>query len=340
MFDFAYPSMLFLLLLIPLLWFYTVKLRREPSLKVASTAPFAGKRRSLLARTPLAVWLLLAAGTLLIFALARPRKGDERVIVRANGIDIIIAIDMSGSMMAMDVPQNIKTSSALFEAIRKREDKNRLDVAKEEIERFIKQRPNDRIGLLGFADLAYSFSAPTLDHKWLIARLEQLQPGMIGDATGIASPIASAVSRLKESKAPRRVLVLFTDGANTAENRLTPEQSANLAKEFNCIIHTVGIGSDNAYVLVQGYGFQKVQGSFDEKLLSSIASVTGGTYFRAADKAGMQKVMAEINALEKTNIEQPKYVEYKEYAPLLGVLALLLILTGFLQENLLKVRIP
>ena len=102
----------------------------------------------------------------------------------------------------------------------------------------------------------------------------------------------------------------------------------------------MGIGSDNAYVLAQGYGFQKIQGSFDEKLLSSIASVTGGTYFRAADKAGLKKVMAEINALEKTNIEQPKYVEYKEYAPLLALLALLLILTAFFQENILKVRVP
>lgn len=334
--------MLFLLLLIPLLWFYTVKLRREPSLKVASTAPFAGKRRSLLGRTPLAVWLLLAAGTLLIFALARPRKGDERVIVRANGIDIIIAIDMSGSMMAMDVPQNIKTSSALFEAIRKREVKNRLDVAKEEIERFIKQRPNDRIGLLGFADLAYSFSAPTLDHKWLIARLEQLQPGMIGDATGIASPIASAVSRLKESKAPRRVLVLFTDGANTAENRITPEQAAMLAKDFNIIIHTVGIGSRNAYVLDESFGsrFIPVGDSFDEKLLRTLAQKTGGSYFHAADAGGMKRVMQEINQLEKTSIEQPRYVEYKEYAPVIAGVSLALIILAAAVTYIFRVRVP
>ena len=150
----------------------------------------------------------------------------------------------------------------------------------------------------------------------------------------------SIVRRLKNSYAPRRVLVLFTDGANTAENRLTPEQSADLAKEFNCIVHTVGIGSDNAYVLAQGYGFQKVQGSFDEKLLSSIASVTGGTYFRAADKAGMKKVMEEINALEKTNIEQPKFVEYKEYAPTLALAGALLLLCAFAWENLIRVRIP
>ena len=118
------------------------------------------------------------------------------------------------------------------------------------------------------------------------------------------------------------------------------EQYLSKRKEFNCIIHTVGIGSDNAYVLAQGYGFQKVQGSFDEKLLSSIASVTGGTYFRAADKEGLKKVMAEINALEKTNIEQPKFVEYKEYAPFLALAGALLLMAGFVWENLIRVRIP
>ena len=247
---------------------------------------------------------------------------------------------MSGSMQAMDVPRNITSADALAKAINSGELRNRLDTAKEEIKKFILARPNDRIGLIGFADLAYSFSPPTLDHAWLLERLQTLEPGQLGDATGIASAVSSGVRRLKNSDAPRRVLVLFTDGANTAENRLTPEQSANLAKEFNCIIHTVGIGSDNAYVLAQGYGFQKVQGSFDEKLLSSIASVTGGTYFRAADKEGLKKVMAEINALEKTNIEQPKFVEYKEYAPFLALAGALLLMAGFVWENLIRVRIP
>jgi len=338
MFEFANIYFLFALLGVPLLWYYLKHIKKAPSVVIPSTAVF--RKAAARKRTTFANWCYLLACVFLIAALARPRSGDEKVIIRSKGIDIVLALDMSGSMQAMDVPRNITSADALAKAMNSGEVRNRLETAKEEIRKFILSRPNDRIGLIGFADLAYSFSPPTLDHAWLLERLRTLEPGQLGDATGIASAVSSGVRRLKNSNAPRRVLVLFTDGANTAENRLTPEQSANLAKEFNCIIHTVGIGSDNAYVLVQGYGFQKVQGSFDEKLLSSIASVTGGTYFRAADKAGMQKVMAEINALEKTNIEQPKYVEYKEYAPLLGVLALLLILTGFLQENLLKVRIP
>ena len=342
MFDFAYPSMLFCLLLIPILWLYLAKFKKEPSIKVSSATPFKTAKRSRFRKISISDWLMLAAGTILVFALARPRKGDERVIVRANGIDIIIAIDMSGSMQAMDVPNSIKTSSALFEAIKKREVKHRLDVAKEEIARFIKERPNDRIGLLGFADLAYSFSAPTLDHKWLIERLEQLQPGMIGDATGIASPIASAVSRLKDSKAPRRVLVLFTDGAHTAENRITPEQAAMLAYDFNVIIHTVGIGSRNAYVLDETFGsrFIPVGDSFDEKLMRTLAEKTGGSYFHAADAEGMKKVMDEINQLEKTTVEQPRYVEYKEYAPDLSAIALGLIFLATIISCFIRVRIP
>ena len=342
MFEFAYPSMLLFLLLVPLLWIYFARFKKEPSIKVSSSVPFNVGKKSKFRKLPFSEYLMLAAGVVLIIALARPRKGDERVVVRSNGIDIIIAIDMSGSMQAMDVPANIRSSAALFEAIKKREVKHRLDVAKEEIERFIKERPNDRIGLLGFADLAYSFSAPTLDHKWLIERLDQLQPGMIGDATGIASPIASAVSRLKDSKAPRRVLVLFTDGANTAENRVTPEQAAMLAKDFNIIIHTVGIGSKNAYVLDETFGsrFIPVGDSFDEKLLRALAEKTGGSYFHAADAEGMKKVMSEINQLEKTSIEQPRYVEYKEYAPVLSLFSLGLIFLSVVLSHIIRIRIP
>ena len=338
MFEIANVWFLFALLLLPLLWYYLKYVKKAPSVVIPSTAVF--RKSAARKRTGVANWCYLLALLLLIAALGRPRSGDEKVLVRSKGIDIVLALDMSGSMQAMDVPKNITSAEALAKAINSGELKNRLETAKDEIRKFILARPNDRIGLIGFADLAYSFSPPTLDHAWLLERLRTLEPGQLGDATGIASAVSSGVRRLKNSGAPRRVLVLFTDGANTAENRLTPEQSADLAKEFNCIVHTVGIGSDNAYVLAQGYGFQKVQGSFDEKLLSSIASVTGGTYFRAADKAGMKKVMEEINALEKTNIEQPKFVEYKEYAPTLALAGALLLLCAFAWENLIRVRIP
>ena len=143
-------------------------------------------------------------------------------------------------------------------------------MAKEEIIKFIEKRPNDRIGLVGFANLPYSACPPTLDHGWLIQNMNRLEPGVIGDKTGIAGPIASAVQRLKNSDSKRRVIVLFTDGSNNVDARVSPRQAAKLAKEFNIIIYTVGIGSNRAYALQRGFfgtQFTEVQGEFDEKLL-------------------------------------------------------------------------
>lgn len=338
MFEFAQVWCLAGVLLLPLLWYYLVFIKKSPSVVVPSTGSFrkaAGRRKYI----TLVDCLYLCAFLLLIIALARPRTGDEKVILRSRGIDIILALDMSDSMRAIDIPGTLTSSEALARGIREGKIKNRLDTAKEEIRKFILARPNDRIGLIGFADLAYSFSPPTLDHRWLLERLKTLEPGQLGSATGIASAISSGTRRLKNSDAPRRVIVLFTDGANTVENRLTPEQSAAVAKEFNCIVHTVGVGSDNAYYPTN-FGLRKTQADFDSKLLDTIAATTGGTSFRASDANGMQKVMQEINALEKTNIEQPQYTEYKEYAPHLAALGALLLLTGFFLESTFKLRLP
>lgn len=337
MFEFAYPWVLFFLLLLIPLYFYLVYWKRRPSIVVSTVQPF---RKARTVRRPSFVHCcMLLAGAVLIIALARPRFGDEKVMIRSQGIDIILAIDLSGSMEAMDVPRSITSGRQLMDAVRSGEVKNRLEVAKEEIRRFIEARPNDRIGLIGFAPLAYSIAPPTLDHAWLFAHLKRLEPGMIGDATGIASPLASGVSRLKDSDAPRRVLVLFTDGRNTAENRLTPEQAAALAKEFNVIIHTVGIGSRNAYVMVDN-GFMPIQDEFDEELLRSLASISGGSYFHAEDAEGMRKVMDEINQLEKTTIEQPKYIEFREYAPRFALLALGLMVLGLIADCTWELRLP
>lgn len=156
---------------------------------------------------------MLLALCVLIVALARPRAGNEKFLIRSQGIDIVLAIDLSGSMASYDVPRNITSGRDLVNAIEGGQLKNRLEVAKEEIAKFIAERPNDRIGLIGFADVAYNLAPPTLDHSWLLAHLANLKPGILGEMTGIASPIGTGVSRLKDSDAPRRVLVLFTDGA-------------------------------------------------------------------------------------------------------------------------------
>ena len=347
MISFAYPWALAALVLVPLFYLYERFVKKPPSVVVPSTRPFKSpeEKRGRFAGRPatFAFWCFLAAFALLIVALARPRLGDEKVVIRAKGIDIILALDMSGSMQAFDVPAKYTDGRALYKAIRSGEVKNRLDAAKTEIRRFIEKRPNDRIGLLGFSDLAYSFAPPTLDHNWLLTRLETLTPGMIGTETGIASPIGSAVSRLKDSDSPRRVLVLFTDGANTAPTRVSPEEAAKLAKEFNIIVHTVGIGSGNAYVLLDtpfGRRFQRYDDQFDEALLKKIADTTGGTYFNAAGTDGMKEVMARINELEKTTFEQPRYIEYREYAPVIALVALAALLLGLVVETTFKLRLP
>lgn len=342
MFEFAHAYVLLLLLLLPLLYFYTVYFRRRPSVVVASVQPF----REVVVRRKMSFpqWCFLIGMALLIIAIARPRMGNEKVVIRSQGIDIILAIDLSGSMRAFDVPGEIRTAEQLNDALKKGALKNRLDTAKDEVRRFIESRPNDRIGLIGFADLAYSLAPPTLDHGWLLRHLERLEPGMLGDATGIASPIASGINRLKDSQAPRRVLVLFTDGRNTAENRLTPEQAAMLGKEFNVIVHTVGIGGKNAFVLMENpFGGTRpypVQDEFDEPLLRKLAESAGGSYFHAEDAEGLKRVMGEINKLEKTSIEQPKYVEYNEFAPKIALLALALLLLGFVADSTWKLRLP
>ncbi|MDD3885783.1 MAG: VWA domain-containing protein [Victivallaceae bacterium] len=342
MLEFAYKWMLFGLLAIPPVFYYVVYLRKRPSVVVASARPF--KTVQARRRPTFTQICMMLALTLIVIALARPRFGNEKVVIRSNGIDMALAIDLSGSMRAFDVPRRITTSDALVKAIESGEVAERIEVAKREVKRFIDRRPNDRIGLIGFADLAYSFAPPTLDHAWLKARIDRLKTGELGETTGIASPIATGVNRLRNSDAPRRVLVLFTDGRNTAETRLTPEQAAALGKEFNVIIHTVGVGSRNAFFTVQDpFGrtrFQPTGDDFDEALLRAIAETTGGSYFHAEDADGMRRVMDEINQLEKTSFEQPKYIEFKEYAPLLSLLAAGLILLGFMAERSWRLRLP
>ena len=339
MFEFAYPWVLLLLLLLPALWICDRR-KPRPVLRVASVRPFAQAARRGFDWVRLSYLVGLA---LLIVALARPRFGDEKVVIRSKGIDIILALDLSGSMAAIDVPRDVTSADALARKLRSGELCNRLKVAKRELKKFVKGRPNDRIGLIGFGPMAYSFVPPTLDHGWLIAQLDRLKPGIIGDMTGIAAPIASGIYRLKDSPAPRRVMVLFTDGRNNVDNTVTPQQAAELGKAENVTIHTVGIGSGNAYVPVEQFGrtaFHPVADGFDEEMLKTIAANSGGQYFHAADAKGLRRVMDEINQLETTSFEQPKYVEYRENGPVIALFALLFLLLGCLLENTWKLRVP
>ena len=336
-----------LLLYIPYaaLLIYALK-RRKPSLIIPSARVFksANPRGSFhpLASLP---FLLHALGlAVLIFAAARPQKGIEMLKQRAEGIDIMLAIDLSGSMKAIDVPEKYKSEQEVYDALRKGILDSRINIAKKEIRKFIERRPNDRIGLIAFAPLPYVACPPTLDHAWLYAHLDQLQPNVIGQQTGIAGPIASAVHRLKDSDSKRRVLVLFTDGSNNVNARITPRQAAKLAKTFNVIVYTVGIGSRNSFIVQNnplfGRSLRQMGEDFDEELLKDIAKLSGGKYYTASDAKGLEKVMMEIDKLEKTTKEQPRYVDYRELGSRFVIWGLALILVAFILESTVTLKIP
>ncbi len=342
--NFEYPWLLLLFIPLALLVWFLKYRQRQPSILIPTLLPVAdAARHSRGGGMNLPMWLITLAAVLLIVAAARPRRGIEQVLIRAQGIDIMLAIDLSGSMRAIDIPADVSTKAQLSRALNSGELKNRLDTAKLELIKFVEKRPNDRIGMTGFAQLPYNISPPTLDHAWLIQHLEKLQPGMIGDATGIAGPIASGVSRLEKSDSKRRVIVLFTDGANNVDARITPRQAAEVAKEHNIAIYTVGIGSTHSVAPIQtrfGVEYAPMQDEYDEALLKDIAQATGGQYYRARDAKGLAQVMDEINQMEKTVIEQPKYVDYKEFAPTLAGIALTLLLLGFLLNNTVCLKLP
>ena len=344
--TFAHPYMFFLLVPLALVllraWFKPV-----PALRVPSLRPFKAASKGKLSRInlrKLVPFLLYSiGGVMLIVALAGPREGMEEIRRRADGIDIMVALDLSGSMRAIDVPPGIRTERELEVAMASGKVKDRLGTAKEEIAKFIKARPNARIGLIAFAPLPYVVCPPTLDHAWLIANLDRLESGSIGDATGIAGPVASAVQRLKDSDSKRSIIVLFTDGANNVNAKITPRQAAKLANTFDITLYTVGIGSRNSVMKLDsmfGSSFQRVEGSFDEKLLQEMADTTGGVYYKAADGESMAKAMAQIDQLEKTSVEQNIIVNWKEFYPLFCWLAIAFLLIGFAYEHALRVSVP
>ena len=338
------PWALCALLIVPLVYLYLAFFRVPPTLTVASVSRFRKPGYGGRFRLPrLEEHLLLAALALLIVALARPRLGNERVVVRENGVDMLLALDMSGSMIAYDPPPDMQSSRRIVNAVRSGRLKNRFDTAKRELERFAANRPGDRIGLIGFADFAYRLIPPTTDRALLSGRLKTLEPRQLGDGTNLASPIVSAVNRLKTSDSPRRVLVLFTDGVNNMPYRVTPEQAAEMAKEYNIIIHTVGIGGSNAVIVADtplGTRTKEYPGEFDGEMLSRIASITGGEYFRVGDADGMRKVMDRINMLERTEKKVERFVEYREYGPGTALAALVLFVAGVILGNTWKLRLP
>jgi Ca-activated chloride channel family protein len=342
---FALPWFFLLYLPLAILVVLSFKMKaptlRLPSIKLLKTA-HPSKRFSLFSLLPSFLFVLAVA--LLILALTRPQYGVGLVKQKAEGIDIMLALDLSGSMDEVDVPASYTKDTQVFAALKDGYLKKRIDIAKSKIKEFIDRRPNDRIGLIAFANQPYVACPPTLDHAWLFGHLDRLTPGLIGGATGIAGPIASAVYRLKDSDSKRKIVVLFTDGSNNVKARVSPRQAAKLAKTFGIKIYTIGIGSSNAYVVQQhpfyGQVLQKIDSQFDEPLMKDIAKISGAVYFKAADEKGLETVMNEIDKLEKTTRIQPRYIDYHDIGPTFIKIALALLIASFVFGNTFFLKIP
>ena len=317
-FSFGHPWLLFLLLALPVLALLRGKIGGTPGILFSSTklVMAVGKRRRSRAGAVLAS-LLYGAMACLIVALARPQLGRTLERIQASGVDIMLVLDVSGSMMAEDY--TIGSSRV-----------NRIDAVKRVTQQFIEARPNDRIGIIAFAGRPYLVSPLTLDHEWLIRNLDRVQLGLVEDGTAIGSALASAVSRLKDRDSKTKLIVLLTDGANNA-GKVLPLTSAEAAKALGMKIYTVGAGSDGPVPVPVGkdmFGktvYRKMVFDFDEKLLDQIAKIGDGKYFRAADTDTMDKTFREIDRMEKTKIEVEKSADYRDLFPLFLALGVILL---------------
>jgi Ca-activated chloride channel family protein len=317
--TFAHPYLLLLLLLLPILAWLQGKRGQNSAFLYSSVQlvkPLSGLTRSRAGKILLLLrWLSLA---LFIIALAQPRfiKGESSS--HASGIDIVVAIDLSGSMAAED-----------FELDGKRV--NRLVIAKDVLKKFISTRINDRIGLIAFAGRAYIASPLTLDHDFLQQNLDRIHLGMIEDRTAIGSALTSALNRLRNLKSKSKIVILMTDGQNNA-GKVPPLTAAEVAETLKVKVYTIGVGTRGTapmpYVNVFGQkAYQQVAVDIDEETLTKVAQKTGGKYFRADNSESLRKIYSEIDRMEKTDVAVKKFQQYEElfgWTILAGLFVLLL----------------
>ena len=275
--------------------------------------------------------LRLVIVALVLLAVMRPQTGRALTEVSTEGIDIVLVIDTSGSMRALDLDAHERSLS------RRRD---RLEVAKGVVETFISARPNDRLGLVVFGEEAFTQCPLTLDHGVAATFLDQLEIGMAGDATAIGSAVGVATRRLKDSDAESKVAILLTDGRSNA-GALSPLRAAEAASALGVRLYAIGVGARGQapFVVETGFGprvvYQDVE--IDEETLRRMAELTGGAYYRAEDEDGLEEIYQRIDELEKTEISQESYMEYEErFAWLVGPAVLLLLLEVVLLDTRLR----
>ena len=312
--TFAHPWMLWGLLLLPLLALLRGRRGAAPAIQFSSVSPFKGGKAPKSRAGAFAFTLLLLALGCFLGALARPQRSETLSRVEASGVDILLALDVSRSMLAEDFTIG-------------RDRANRLEAVKQVTEKFITGRPNDRIGIVAFAGRPYLVSPLTLNHEWLLKNLERLRIGMVEDGTAIGSAIASAANRLKEQKESKsRIIVLLTDGDNNA-GKITPVTAAEAAKALGIKIYTIVAGSRGyAPVPMQDiFGrtvYRQVLVEVDEASMKQIAQIGGGQFFRATDSKSLQAIFDEIDKLEKSKIEMSETKRFEDLFPWLVGLGL------------------
>ena len=278
------------------------------------------------------VWLFpILAAVLMIAGLARPQRGHSRTEVTANGIDIVLGLDVSGSMQALDFMIDNQRI-------------NRIEVVKSVVGKFIDERPNDRIGLIAFAGSPYLVSPITLDHDWLQQNLERVTIGGVDDGTAIGSAIAAAVNRLRTTPAKSKVVILLTDGMNNT-GKISPLAAAEAARALGVKIYTIGVGvRGKAPVPVRDEAgnmrLVMAQVDVDEKTLQSIADQTGGKFYRATDTDSLERIYEQINRLETTAQTVQKFEHYDELYPWALIPALAILGFSFLLQHTRYRRLP
>lgn len=323
-FEFLNPEFLWLLILILVLaiWYFFMRKKDAAALTISSTKGFNANASILPKLKPILHLLRILALAAIVIALARPRNVAVSKKTKTNrGIDIVMAIDVSASMLARDLKPN------------------RLEALKNVAIDFVDRRPNDRIGIVVYAGESFTQTPITSDKSIVKQTISELQWGQLDGGTAIGMGLGSGVNRLKESEAKSKVIILLTDGVNNSGN-IDPRTATELAKELEIKVYTIGIGTngmaDFPWAKDPRTGqlqFRKQQVEIDEALLKEIAKETQGKYFRATDNTSLKEIYDEIDKLEKTKIEDFKYYNYQELYRELVFLALGFLILEFVLRN-------
>ena len=323
-FEFHNPGFLWLFLIIPLIaiWFFFSRKKESATLSMPNVKGFKGSKSLLPKLKPLLYALRLLAFSALKLALARPRNVAVSKKTKSNrGIDIVMAVDVSASMLAKDLKPN------------------RLEALKKVATDFINRRPNDRIGIVVYAGESFTQTPITSDKSIIKRTISEIKWGQLEGGTAIGMGLGSAVNRLKESKAKSKIIILLTDGVNNS-GFVDPKTATELAKELNIKVYTIGIGTNGMAPFPWAKDprtgkitFKNQQVEIDETLLKHIATETEGKYFRATDNDKLKAIYDEIDKLEKTKIEEFKYYNYTERYRFLVILAGIFLLLEFILKN-------